>query len=276
MHVFCNARLRGRTFDLVDRFRCSSNRERWLVAGERRPCVPPRPSVTNELRNASHASQLGSWGANCGRPRASRPLRAPRLAPGLLFLSSLSPDPTLPFRASNPAWRARCHPSPPAMAALRQPPPPPELPHALHQYLRLSPLPVLVLHAFSPLDSPPLYINYAWKLLSRGQELLFCVDLAGERAIRRWLTPRALAGTIQAGDGILEIGDDEPELELRFKAPNAGVTTVRWRRTWEGGFVVLTALVFPSARAGPARPSLETRLRELELLTDFSAVGLAR
>ena len=155
--------------------------------------------------------------------------------------------------------------------------PPPELPQALYEYLRLSPLPVLVLHAFSPLDSPPLYINYAWKLLSGGQELLFCVDLAGERAIRRWLTPSGTSEAPQLGGfQTLESRDAEPELDVRFKAPNAGVTTVRWRRPREAGFVVLTALVLPSARPGPVQLTLELRLRELELLTEFSAVALAR
>lgn len=158
----------------------------------------------------------------------------------------------------------------------------------LLSYLDSSPLPTLVLpFASSPalfdLHAPPLLSNYALHLLTHSHALLSILSPASLAALRTWL----LADPTNTQDVELDL------ILGTVEADTWRLLTVRWRRSFapegEGRIVVLTALIFPPTRlagaslvspsvvvpAREARP-IEERLRELELLTDCSAVGLAR
>lgn len=170
----------------------------------------------------------------------------------------------------------------------------------LLSYLSHSPLPTLVFPlatGVSPALSEPILSNFALTQLTRSQGLLPSLSPIGITALHDWLVEPPVPDELA------------PDLELELCLGTCGDGTGRrvpclWRKTFseEAGvpFVILVALTFPPTRlsakaggwakevgemehgkrdirVGATEPeSLEQRAKELELLCDRSAVGLAR
>lgn len=185
----------------------------------------------------------------------------------------------------------------------------------LLDYLRTSPLPTVVL-SLSLGPTTTVLSNFALAQLTRGETLFNCLSPTATAALESWVrdpshhfsaspspAPRnsPTPPSTPSNDPSSPNPNDDLELDLHLRGADGTtrVMAVFWRIAFAnaGGqdLVILTALAFPPRRLSrmsgspildavsrnvvtPKREerSVEERLTELELLTDCSAVGLAR